>query len=158
MLQSTERASAKLLKLLFLWGSFHDKLSFTKTSQTWAQAQHFVVLWETQEDNYIPSSHLDDWNIPPLMPSENIFAMMLIGLLHFLPSSPPVANNCVSLNAAVRMSAVQDRPLLETPTLGWIFWREVQHRVLSVHCESQSKSSQRGKKSALITSQMSFHA
>lgn len=107
MLQSTERASAKLLKLLFLWGSFHDKLSFTKTSQTWAQAQHFVALWETQEDNYIPSSHL----------VTEIFHLLCLQKM----SSPWCWLGCSTFCPA--------RPLLQTTVCPWmLLWGWVQCR------------------------------
>lgn len=113
-----------------------------------------------------------DWNIPPLMPSKKSLPWCWLGACTIFPSSPPVPtcltlnlnitdrhpNCCETLNAAARMSAVQDRSLSKTPTLGGVFWREVQHTPLSMHFRSQSGSSQRGKKSVPITSQMGFCA
>lgn len=166
-----ERASAKILKLLFLWGSSHDKLSFTKTSQTWAQGQHLEALWEKQEDYYILSSHFLTEIFHLLCLQKMSLPWCWLGCSSILLSSPPVAHLPYPQPEHHR----QTSKLLSVPecccggecSAGQTFIqyshpgrdfleRGEAHRVLSVLFRSQSGSTQRGKKSAPVTSQMSI--
>lgn len=167
-----ERASAKILKLLFLWVSSHDKLSFTKTSRTWAQGQHLVASWETKEDYYIPSSHLVTEIFHLLCLQKMSLPWCWLGCSNILLSSLPVAHlpypppeHCRQTSKLLWVPecccegecSAGHTFIQYPPTLGGIFWREVQH-IESYLCSSEARvEAVRGEKtSAPVTSQMRF--